>query len=68
MSRRRGVQVTEEVVVGGHGVPANFRTVSAHVRVYWPPHATREQVAEALRLAVMEAGEQIVATVPEGDR
>lgn len=67
MSRRRGVQVTHQVVVNGHGAPANFRTVSAHVRVYWPPNATREQVLTALAHALDLTLADLRKTLPEED-
>lgn len=65
MSRRRGIQVTHDVVVNPEAMPANFRDATAHVRVYWPPNATRAQVLEALRNAVMLAVLDIEQSIPE---
>jgi acetylornithine deacetylase/succinyl-diaminopimelate desuccinylase-like protein len=52
---RPGAIGTGRVPADGGDHPNKYHAeVTAHVRLYWPPNATDEQIDEALELAVDE--------------
>lgn len=56
MSKRPGFGVTVRADADGGVSPnAYFASITAEVRLFWPPRATREQVLDALHQAVEEA-------------
>lgn len=62
MAQRPGVQLTaHRPADGGEHPNRYFPTISAHIRVYWPPKATRDEVLQALTDAYLQAGEEIQA-------
>jgi hypothetical protein len=49
MSARPGIQITVRREAEGGEHPNRYVScVSAHIRVYWPPKATREEIYAAL--------------------
>lgn len=60
MSRRNGIQLTVQRSADGGEHPNRFiPAVSAHVRVYWPPLATRQEIEDALNEAHIQALDRI---------
>ena len=60
MSSRKGIQLTTKVATAPSEHPnKHVDYVSAHVRVYWPPLATRLQIIQALDAAYVQAKEEI---------
>lgn len=56
MSRRDGIQITVKREADGGETPNRYVPLtSAHVRVYWPPRATIDEVYAALDAAYDDA-------------
>ena len=62
MAGRPGVVVTVDKDADGGVSPNRFvPQISAHIRLYWPPRATIEEVTEALLQAYRETLEAVNA-------
>jgi len=56
MTRRPGIETTVHLDSDGGVTPNAYSPhISAHVRVYWPPRATDEQIEQALAAALDSA-------------
>lgn len=67
MARRPGFGVTVRADADGGKSPNTYMPlITAEVRLFWPPKATREQVLDALEQAVEEAMEKFDTTYEDG--
>lgn len=56
MSARPGIETTVRIDTDGGFTPNAYAPfISAHVRIYWPPPATEEQIELALEAALDSA-------------
>ena len=56
MTGRPGIETTVRLDADGGSTPNAYSPfISAHVRIYWPPRATDEQIEQALSAALNSA-------------